>query len=300
MERILSKGAFKQLVSESSNEFKAKIGAGAETENEKNNGKAYEDIKEKIKNFDGGLQHEVCEEHPKYEKKDGNRTTLDYDVDNVTDEFKTKVKAQALGYNSELEMNNGIEKAADYSDNENIYNGIKDCGEKIHANIKANKQTGLRARMMPDGAFDRGALYEGGTSKDGNEMRQMIDALRSKTEKPKSTIHEENRLKTAYFKRTAFISENHMKSRIPDEFKTEGQQFRMKDKDGQSYICEWSEGKANILSHDYPAQVEKEFTEMRRLNEGKKNTTSMDNKVSRLSADASVEDVLNKMRSLMK
>lgn len=299
METILSKEAFKQLVSESSSEFKAKIGANVEIENEKNNGRAYKDIKEKIKSFDGGLQHEVCEEHPKYEKKDGNRTTLDYDVDNVTDEFKAKVKAQALGYNSELEMNNGIEKSADFTNNKNIYDGIKDCGEKIHANINANKQTGLRARMMPDNTFDRGALYEGGTSKDGNEMRQMIDALRSQTEKPKSSILEENKLKTAYFKRTSFISENHMRSRIPDEFKTEGQQFRMKDKNGQSYICEWCDGKANILSYDYPARIKKEFSEMRKLNESKKNTTAADNKVSRLSADASVEDVLNKMRKLM-
>ena len=72
MEQIISVKALKNLISESSNEFKAKIGPNVESEDKKNNGKAYSDAKKRAKDYDGGLSKQVGEEKAKFEKKDGN------------------------------------------------------------------------------------------------------------------------------------------------------------------------------------------------------------------------------------
>ena len=72
MEQTISVKALKSLISEGSNEFKAKIGPNVESEDKKNNGKAYSDAKKRAKDYDGGLSKEVGEEKAKFEKTDGN------------------------------------------------------------------------------------------------------------------------------------------------------------------------------------------------------------------------------------
>ena len=67
MEQIISVKALKKLISEGSNEFKAKIGPNVESEDKKNNGKAYRDAKKRAQDFDGGLSKEMGEEIAKYE-----------------------------------------------------------------------------------------------------------------------------------------------------------------------------------------------------------------------------------------
>ena len=49
MEQTISVKALKSLISEGSNEFKAKVGPNVESEDKKNNGKAYSDAKKKSK-----------------------------------------------------------------------------------------------------------------------------------------------------------------------------------------------------------------------------------------------------------
>lgn len=248
-ERIISVKALNSIISESSNEFKAVIGQGVESEDKKNNGKAYDDAKKRAKDYDGGLKDEnkFARGEAKYEKRDFNGTTLDYNPENAPESYKKRVKAQVKGYSSEAEMNNGLEKAADFSDNENIYNGIKDKGQELHKNAENFKKTGLQAREMPKDYYKKEEMYE---SKDGFDMRQMIDRFKAASIEPKSSINEEKNLKTVYFKKTTFLSEGHMLSRIPDEFKTEGQQFKMKDKTGNEYIVEWKNNSGCVLGHN--------------------------------------------------
>lgn len=120
----LTVGDLKSLIQESSNEFKAKLGPGVKSGNETNNGKAYKDAEKRAKDYDGGLADSV--KVAKYEKLgDDNRTTLDYDVDNVDDAYKKRVAAQVQGYTSDDEKNNKIEKLGDYSDNKDILDAIK-------------------------------------------------------------------------------------------------------------------------------------------------------------------------------
>ena len=269
MEKRMTVSEFKNLVAEST-EFKPKLGPKVVSGNKENNGKAYSDAKKRAKDYDGGLTDgaDYQKGKAKYEKIDGNKTTLDYNPENVTDSYKARVKAQALGYTSELEQKNGLEKSGDFSGNEQIYDGIKDCGKKMHDNEAEFKRTGLQARMMPPETFERGEMYE---SKEGFDMRNMINALKEKSEKKPQ--NENKHLKTAYFKRTAFLNEEHMFSRIPDEFKNEGEKFRMKDKTGNEYMVEWYNGNPHIVDHKNKNGLNESVEHMKSLYEYKSSDT---------------------------
>lgn len=295
-EQVISVKALKSLISESSNEFKAVIGQGVESDDKKNNGKAYDDAKKRAKDYDGGLGKEIdfARGKAKYEKQDYNRTTLDYNPENASDDYKKRVKAQAMGYSSEAEKNNGLEKAADFTDNENIYNGIKDSGKEIHKNAEDFKKTGLQAREMPKDYYKKEEMYE---SKEGFDMRNLINKFKEAQE-GKTQLNESEPLKIVYFKKTTFLTEGHMLSKIPDEFKVEGKQFKMKDKTGNEYIVEWKNNNGSIIGHnnkrgmvesinrmkemyDY-STVDTKTTQSYRLNEGDDVLRGMINKTRKI------------------
>ena len=293
MEMTYRVGDLRKLVSESSNEFKAVLGAGVESENKKNNGKAYSDAKKRAKDYDGGLEKELGEEHPKFVKTDGNKTTLDYNPDNVSKEYKDRVKAQVKGYTSTQEMNNGIEKAIDEKEGENIYNGIKDAGQEMHKNIENFKRSGLQARVMPKETFEKEEMYE---SYDGYKMRDMIDRFRANV--TPTTIKEH--VKTVYFKKTAFLSEDHMRSRIPDEFKNEGEQFKMKDKNGNVYLIEWKNNSGVILEHKNKMSDEASLNRIKNLYEYKTSDTKTTQAYRINEGDEALMNTLEKMRKIIK
>lgn len=239
------------LIRESSNEFKAKLGPGVKDGNEKNNDKAYKDAEKRAKDYDGGLSDEVTV--AKYEKPDdGNRTTLDYEVDNADDKYKKRIAAQAEGYTSEDEKNNKIEKLGDYSDNKDIFDAVtKDADDWKERMVNA-RASGLAART-----FDKEKTFKHGS------------------------LYEDRNVKTAYFKKTTFLTEGHMMSRIPDEFKVEENVFKMKDKTGNTYLLEWKNGKATILSHSNKQGMNESIDRMKALMNYKssdycKNTTVND------------------------
>ena len=246
MEVTYNVSELKKLISESSNEFKARIADGVESEDKKNNGKAYSDAKKRAQDFDGGLKNDE-KKKIEFSKEDGNGTTLDYVMDKAPEDYKKRVKTQVKGYSSELEEKNGIEKDGDFSNNENIYQGIKDAGQKLHKTKEDIKASGLQASKMPKETFKKEEMYE---SKEGFDMRNMINTFKDKSAiySGKRTFLEQKNIKTIFFKKTSFLNEGHMKSRIPDEFKNEGVQFKMKDKHGTEYIVEWSNNTANVLS----------------------------------------------------
>lgn len=294
MDLTFKYGDLKKIIAESSNEFKAKIGPNVESDDKKNNDKAYKEAKQRAKDYDGGLNKLVGEDRPKYEKVDDNRTTLDYEMDNVTPEYKARVKAQVHGYTSELEEKNDIEKAGDYSDGENIYNGIKKSGQEIHNGRFIAKKSGLTARECPPETFKHGEMYE---SKDGFDMRKIIDGFKAKTEMPASVLDESKHLKTIYFKKTTFLTEGHMMSRIPDEFKNEGEQFKMKDKTGNEYVIEWKNNKGNVISHLNEGKVKNDFDKIKYLTE----YTTKDTKTTqgyRMNEGTAFKDMLDKVRGL--
>ncbi len=295
MDLTFKYGDLKKVILESSNEFKAKLGPNVESDDKKNNGKAYDEAKKRAKDYDGGLSKEIGEDRPKYEKTDDNRTTLDYEIDNVTPEYKNRVKAQVHGYTSELEEKNDIEKTGDFEGNKNIYDGIKKSGQKIHKGRETAREIGLTARECPKETFKHGEMYE---SKDGFDMRKAIDEFKAKTAMPKSTLDENKNIKTIYFKKTSFLTEGHMISRIPDEFKKEGEQFKMRDRNNNEYIVEWKNNKANIISHINEGQIKQDFKKFKTLCEYTSKDTETTNAYRKNEGDATFTDMLNKVRGM--
>jgi hypothetical protein len=221
---------------------------------------------------------------------------LDYTPENVSDSYKKRVRAQAKGYTSDQEMNNGIEKSGDFSDNENIYKEFKRSGEEYQGNEKKFKKSGLQAREWPDETFDKNNMYE---SVDGYNMRKMIDVIASK-EKSYSSVNEsqnDNKVKTVYFKKTAFLTEEHMLSRIPDEFKKEGERFKMKDKTDNEYLVEWKNGKGRIVGHSNKNGLDESINRMKSLFNYKSSDSKTDRTLRENESDTAFNATLNNARN---
>lgn len=234
MERKISVRDIRQSILESKNEFKPKFGDGVESENKKNNEKTYKDTKKET----GAKEVEV--KHDLDDKLDGNKTTLDYELDNNPgDDYRKRVHAQAKGYTSTLEKNNDIEKVGEFDDS--FYKSAKKAREEMSGNKKELKKSGVQARELSDKWFDKEDMYEN------------------------------KNLKTVRFKKTAFLTEEHMISKIPDEMKTEGNVFKMTDKNENTYIVEWKKdiyknnSNAVILEHINNKAVNEELDKMKAL-----------------------------------
>lgn len=297
MEKTFKVGDLKRFIAESSNEFKPVLGVNVEKDNKSINDKAYKDAKQRAKDYDGGLEN-VGGKRVKYEKNDANRTTLDYEPENVSDDYKKRVKAQVEGYTSEHEKSNKIEKSGDFSDNENIYNGIKKSGQELHNGEKDMKKSGLQGREWPEKVFDREEMYE---SKEGFDMKQMINRMRILQENSETVnnepLNEHRNIKTIFFKKTEFLTEGHMLSRIPDEFKTEGEQFKMKDKTGNTYLVEWKNNKGVIISHSNKQGMNESLSRMKDLYSYSSTDTNTTLN-SRLNEDANFNSTLNNARKI--
>lgn len=295
MEMTYTKSDIKKLVSESSNEFKAVLGPKVESENKSNNGKAYRDAAKE--HYGKELK---APEIAKYEKTDDNGTLLDYSPDNeISKEQQKKNTTIAQGYNSEAEKSNGLKKEADFDKNKDIIDAFKkssDEHKKNKATVKGSGLTGRELKKADNKVFDENDLVA--ESKDGFDMRQLIDTFRANEQK--SFIKEEKSLKTVFFKKTTFLSEGHMISRIPDEFKNEGAQFKMKDKTGNEYIVEWKNNTGKILNHSNKEGMNESVSRMKSLY-GYTTVDSQTNQSYRLNeGDDKFKDTLDKMRRIIK
>lgn len=278
MEQVLTVKAIKGLIKESQQEFKAKLGNGVESGNKANNGKAYSDAKKRAKDFDGGLSDEVGEKKAEYKKEDFNKTLMDYTPDNVTPEYKERVKKEFVNGDDE---------------NEKIYKEFKKSGEEQQKNEKELKKSGLQAREWPDEVFDKDNMYE---SRDGFDMRKMLNSLNEKTTRKQFN---ESHVKTVLFKKTEFLNEAHMISRIPDDFKKNGTSFKMKDKNGSEYLVEWDNNKANIIEHVNKKGMDESISRMKELFNYRTSDTKT-NYSDRLNEnDDKFQETLNKMRKII-
>lgn len=264
-ERIYTIDELKTLIAESANEFKAKIGDGVESKNKKENDKFYTDTKNKVKNFDGGGDEDKNERNLP-EKEDGNKTTLDYSLEgNAGKNWKDKVKAQAEGYTSTLEKNNKIEKTGDFSDK--TYQQFKKSGKTLAKDVEEVKKRGLTASKAPANTFKKEDMYES------------------------------KKIAVLNFKNTRFLSESHMISRIPDDYKVEGKKFKMKDAAQNEFIIEWKEGEANILIHENKQKFNESIEKFHKLIDYKsQNYFKKSSSQTRLNEENEFNKMINKSR----
>ena len=241
-ERVYTINEIKNLISESVNEFKAKVGDKVENSNKK--------------------------ERQLPNKEDGNKTTLDYALEgNPGDDFRKKVKAQAEGYTSTLEKNNKIEKEGDFNDK--TYQQFKKAGKEMADNKVKAKQSGLTARTLPKSTFEKDSIYE------SSKMPFLI------------------------FKKTTFLNESQMLSKIPDEYKNNGKRFKVKDASDNEFIVEWADGEGKILFHENKKKLNETMEKFHKLIDysSKKQFTTSSPKT-RINETNSFNTILNKARTI--
>lgn len=268
-ERIYTINDLKSLIKESASEFKAKVGDNVNATNKKENSKTYKDTKEKVKKFDGGGD-ETVQKRSLPEKEDGNKTTLDYEMSApVGKNFQDKVKAQAEGYTSTLEKKNGIEKSAEFSDE--TYKQFKNAGKKLANNKVLAKKSGLTARELPNSVFEKPSLYEN---------TKKISVLN--------------------FKNTTFINESQMISRIPDDYKFNGNRFKVRDSSENEFIVEWKDDEAQILSYENKKKLNESIDKFFKLSGyNSKDFFKKSTNQTRLSENKEFNEMIEKARKIM-
>lgn len=136
--------------------------------------------------------------------------------------------------------------------------------------------------------------------KDGNVKGKHIGLTANNVDKKEyekqNTTVDENKLMKLNFKNTVFMTENHMLSRVPDNYKVEGKKFIMKDKNSHEYLVEWHcEDDPKVVDKTLIKEQDTRIKELFNYKRGETNTTSS----IRLTEDKKINDMLNKARKLM-
>ena len=272
-------GELRRVIRESSekNEFKPKFGPNVESDDKKNAQEAYKEAEKRAKNYDGGLK--TPEKKELTPREDGNKTMLgmNYDAD-PSDDYKKRVKAQVMGYSSDLEKNNDIEKVGDFNDD--FYENEKKTVEQQAKDMENVKTAGLVSKEL---------------SKDDKEYGKVHTAFNeSKTPLKRLTYHH-----------TKFINESQIFTKIPEDFKVDGNRFIVRDATDSEYLIEWwvdkknniSEGK--ILNERNLKEADKTLDRMAQLmGYNSSDIFGRDSSRSTINENKNVEDMLNNIRQI--
>ena len=214
-----SVGELRRIIRESSqNEFKPKLGPNVERDDKKNAQDAYKTAEKRAKNYDGGLK--TPEKMKLSPREDGNKTMLGLDYDNEPgDGYKKRVKAQAMGYASDAEKNNGIEKVGEFNDD--FYENEKKTVKQMSDDRENIRTAGLVSSELNDKDKEYGKV---------------------------NTVFNEGRVKRLTYQHTKFMNESQIFSKIPEDFKVDGNKFIVRDATESEYLVEWCVDKKNNIS----------------------------------------------------
>jgi len=242
MEIIYIGKEVKRLLNESIPGYKPVIGGNASTENEKINKKSNKDS---IKN--------TQIKKPKEESKPiigvngqstdlgNNKNMLDLQFDyDPGKEYKDRVKKQVTGEDSEF--GNKPDGIADNKVNKAFYDAAKKATNGFVDKKQELNNSGLTGKNMP-------------VNKKQTPFKE----------------NSESRMKKLNFKNTQFLSEKHMFSLIPEDYKKDGNKFIMKDRLNEEYFIEWvidaktniSEG--SIMKHENKHKLQEDFNRIKAL-----------------------------------
>lgn len=238
-----------QAIIKESNEFKPKKGVNVERDNARNNEKAVDDIMKETEKLEVKAKKEERKTNPELEK-DLNKTTLDLDFAyEPSDDYKERVKAQVHGFPSKQnEETTDIEKndSLDFEGNKSFYEEQSEKS-KNHSKLKSDiKHSGLTSRELDKENF-----------------------------KDKKIFKENKTMKRLHFKNTRFLSESQMLSKVPEDYKVDGNIFLMKDSVGSEFIVEcvvdeqFNYTKFNVTHKPTKEAINEEFKRMEKLYEYK-------------------------------
>lgn len=261
-------GDLREKLRESASEFKPKFGDGVESAEKAQNRKAYQDIKKDTEEYNKGIQSPGGDNKSQSINAQLNMgmSDIQYDTD-PGETFKANAKAGYEGYTSSLDKKNHKD--------EDLGNASRD--EKL---AKALVDKAKQTKKEKDAYSDSGKITD-------FPDKHLHD-----------TVVESKKTSMLKFKHVQFISENHMISHIPDEYKIDGNKFYMQDCVGNKYLVEW---------HDKPC-VEKQLNESLVKSEMDRikdlfNYTSKNSKTTNsvmMNENKGVEDMLGRVRTLMK
>ena len=168
----------------------------------------------------------------------------------------------------------------------------KDFQDRVKSQIKGF--TSVDADTI-DGLDDKNKKLRAG-KKMAKEIGLTSSHIDKKAFKDQShSVYESEKMFKLKFKNTVFLTENHMLSKVPDDFKVNGKKFIMKDKLDNEYIVEWNDT-TSIVSL---SKNNKKKNRIKELFNYKSNESSTSSK-SRLTENNKVNDMLDKARKLMK
>lgn len=231
---------------EERNEFKARLGDGVENNDKKNNKKGVEDILKDTERVSGRSTQKKNDKTGD-NVRDDNKTTLHLNFDNDPGkQYKDRVE-QLVKYGTPHKMNNDekdIEKngGSDFSGNEDFY---KEITKNITDRSKKEtdlKHAGLKSHNLPKENFKSNTLV-----KEGKTMKRL------------------------HFKNTRFLSEAQIINKVPEEYKTDGNRFYMRDNTGTDYLVECRVDKEfnhttiNVLNKINKTELNEQLNRMRSL-----------------------------------
>lgn len=267
----------RRVIKESSNEFKPVMGRNVEKDNKKINVKAYQEIENETRNYDGGATK--GSKKVVTIPKDDNKGMSDLQYDTPLSKRKMEdAAAQLEGYTSaqakKLHKNDPYGNA-DFPE----VHGLDDKAKAFQAGKNLAKCTSnLNGELTQKD-------YENLTS-------NMFDKNGAKKE---DKAKNESRMYRLKFKNTVFMTESQMLSKVPDDFKVEGKKFSMRDKHDNEFIVEWAD-EPRVTNLTKINEQKNRIHELFNYKRGESNTSCQ----TRLAENKNMEDVLNKARQLMK
>jgi hypothetical protein len=270
MERIISVKSLKDVIRESTSEFKPKLGNDVEKDNKKNNKDSYSDNEKRMKDYQKDMKSQM--KKPDKSAAGGENRGMDSIIyDSVDDKFQKRTVSQMKGYaddEAEKKHKNDEFGNAEFNTDEDV-KARKEKVEKVVDDKTEMKTSGLVGRLS-----------------DKKEVKKGM-----------KTMYKEN-IKRLRFKHTWFLGENDMKRYIPDEFKCEGKKFYMVDNHDNEYLVEWNQGCPEILNHTNKRVISEELSKIEHLmNYNSSNYFTKTTNDIRENADKNLTDIMNKTRN---
>lgn len=232
-------------VSNTKQEFKAKIGNGVESSNKREQEKAVRDITKDAEKMDNPRRNQKDKDIPAVEPNDYNKTTMDvrFEAD-APQSYKDRVRAQALGYPSVQNMEkNDYATYLDFDGNKDFYNDRKKMSDHRNEIEKQERESGLKARLKTATDYSNKTMFE---NKDYLPKKRLV------------------------FKNTMFLSEAQVIKAVPEDYRIDENRFYMQDKTGTDYLVECKADPfgyvhVEVVNRLNKAEVNEELDKMRRL-----------------------------------
>lgn len=278
MNKVYRVGDLRKIIKESAtnDEFKPVYGSGVQDDNKKINRQAYKEIEKETSSYDGGIKDSKPNKNSGTVTPTENSGMSDLEYDGISKPFKEKVKSQLKGYTSA--ENEKLHKDDEFGNAEFDSSNESETFSKHAKELKKEKDkfrgTGLT-----------------GNTKDKSEVGKNSE-----------TMFESKKMKNIKFKHTEFISEGHMLSKVPDEFKVEGNKFVMSDSEGNSYIVEWHKNESpDVEKRINKKMVNEELNRIKNLyNYRSKDYFKTTNNKNRINENCEFSNMIDKARKLMK